>query len=144
MLHQLIYYSDARGVIDTASVNQILTSSRRNNAMSHISGLLLFLEGRFFQVLEGPPAQLKTTFQRIGKDPRHKNVQIVASSPIRARAFPMWSMGYTAPERLSAEARNSAFALSEIVPINSERRGDDPKVRQAVRTFMTQFEKLRV
>ncbi len=77
-------------------IDQILATSRRNNAGRGITGALLFNEGSFAQVLEGEHAALQDCFGRIQVDERHDSVQLLAFEPIAERSFATWSMAYEA------------------------------------------------
>lgn len=78
-----------------ADVRAILAASRANNARDGITGGLLFSEGCFAQVLEGPAAAVEGTFERIQCDPRHGDVTVLQAGPVATRDFPDWSMGFT-------------------------------------------------
>lgn len=82
-------------------ISRILAASRRNNARGAITGGLLFSEGCFAQVLEGPVDGVAQTFERIQCDQRHREVTVLDAQAIRSRQFPAWSMGFAglAPSR---------------------------------------------
>ena len=97
-LHRLVYYS--RNSLSGSEqaigheIQQVLASSRRNNAADGITGALLFNRGCFAQVLEGPRAAVERTFERIQRDPRHEDVLLLRFERIQERAFPGWSMAF--------------------------------------------------
>ena len=95
-------------------VRDILACSRRNNARDGITGGLLFSEGVFAQVLEGPAAAVERAFERIQCDERHGEVTVLQASPIAARDFPDWSMAFAGADAsaspLGAEAMAGAFS----------------------------------
>jgi hypothetical protein len=53
-LIQCIYASAAGRAFDTEELAQLLKVARDNNAKLGLTGMLLYAEGSFFQVLEGP------------------------------------------------------------------------------------------
>lgn len=59
MIYQLMYYSTARREGTDAELRDILELSRLGNSQRGITGLLLYGEGVFFQVLEGAEADVK-------------------------------------------------------------------------------------
>ncbi len=77
-----------------ANVQTILAASRVNNARDGITGGLLFSEGCFAQVLEGPTDAVEAAFERIQCDERHSEVTVLQVGPITTRDFPNWSMGF--------------------------------------------------
>jgi len=46
-------------------LDDILTASRRNNALMGISGLLLFIDGGFLQMLEGEERAVRELYTRV-------------------------------------------------------------------------------
>ncbi|MCK8779704.1 BLUF domain-containing protein [Rhizobium sp. NTR19] len=97
-LYRLVYYSENRissSVADLqAEVEEILTQSRRNNALVGVTGALMFSSGYFGQVLEGPQAAVEATFERIQQDPRHGDVALLEFAPTDTRSFDTWAMAY--------------------------------------------------
>jgi hypothetical protein len=75
-------------------IEQILLVSRRNNEAAEITGALLFSDTNFFQVLEGPRAEVERLYETLNHDPRHKDLLLLLSEPLAARQFPDWSMAY--------------------------------------------------
>lgn len=56
--------------------------------------MLLYLNRSFMQVLEGEEAAVDETYARLQKDPRHTGVMLIDRSPIEARSFGQWGMGF--------------------------------------------------
>jgi hypothetical protein len=93
-LNRLIYASAATPAFDPSELKSILEISRKNNALLDVSGMLLYVDGSFFQVLEGDEKVLERLYARIGKDRRHANITKIISEPVAERDFWGWSMGY--------------------------------------------------
>lgn len=89
---QLTYISTAARDIPAGAVGEILSASRRNNAASGVTGLLLYDGRRFLQALEGEMAMVHATFERIKADPRHRAIVLLSSAEVGARAFGDWAM----------------------------------------------------
>lgn len=73
---------------------EILTTSRENNALKNVTGMLLYGEGAFVQVLEGEPADVDSVFESIKADQRHKRLIEVSKGDLSTRNFPDWWMGF--------------------------------------------------
>ena len=73
-------------------VNSILASSTENNAKNEVTGILIATKTHFLQVLEGEFEALNKTFERISRDDRHKDVQIISFAEIKERRFSEWAM----------------------------------------------------
>ena len=66
-LKHIIYSSRPLG-FDADNVKQILTSSRKNNPSVEVTGLLIYAEDLYLQLLEGPTPALEETFNKIKSD----------------------------------------------------------------------------
>lgn len=91
---QLVYISAAAVPFDEASLDALLDVSRRNNEAADITGLLVFHEGSFLQVLEGEPEAVMPLFDKIGADRRHAKVTKLLARTIERREFGDWRMGF--------------------------------------------------
>ena len=98
-MYYLIYVSTAVNLMDTQELTEILTISRKKNLEHSITGMLLYAEGTFIQVLEGAEEDVKLIYSNIIKDTRHKNLIKLVNSSIERRAFPEWSMGFAAVDK---------------------------------------------
>lgn len=95
---QLVYMSALAGNQDPSCIPDILKESVANNKAHHITGILLYINGSFLQVLEGLPKQVGDLYEKICTDPRHKHAVKVLEVEAPAREFSEWSMGYAAIE----------------------------------------------
>jgi hypothetical protein len=130
-MRQFLYASNTSRDVADAVLDDILASSRKNNAKAGITGVLLYIEGGFMQVLEGEESAVTETFAHISKDRRHWNMSILLDRDA-PRAFGDWSMGFT---RLSKEADPRAFALSEEAINGRLRPGTPAEIVALLRTF---------
>lgn len=94
MIH-LIYASSATQLMSQDELTELLKKAREKNASRDITGMLLYRNGNFVQVLEGPEAAVSDTFEVIKKDPRHHDVTLILKRPIQKRDFAEWEMGFT-------------------------------------------------
>lgn len=90
----LVYLSQATHDFPEHELSDLLAVSRRNNAATGITGLLMYEARLFMQALEGPKAAVEGLFQRIKRDPRHTDVQIVCEDSIERRYFGPWRMAF--------------------------------------------------
>ena len=104
-LRQLVYISDASYGLSKPDIESILASSRRNNAESNVSGMLLYSGGVFIQALEGAPKTIEGLYKTISDDRRHENVDIVSDRMVGGRNFAGWAMGFIekAPEEVGSK-----------------------------------------
>lgn len=93
-LIQCIYASAAIDEIGQRDLANILEEARERNTAKDITGMLVFHEGAFLQVLEGPAAAVETLVKAIKRDPRHGAFRLLLADTIEDREFEEWSMGF--------------------------------------------------
>src|ERR1700722_12926426 len=93
-LAHCIYSSIATSQFHDDAVTELLAQARSANAEADITGMLLYVDRGFFQVLEGHPLRIESVFAKIGADPRHERVTQIIYEPIARRTFGQWTMGY--------------------------------------------------
>src|SRR5271165_4380396 len=93
-IHQIVYSSASAEPMSAEELADILEMARDNNAAEGITGMLLYRNGHFLQVLEGPEERLGRLVEKLKRDPRHRNIRILLDGSIPARAFGTWSMAF--------------------------------------------------
>ncbi|OWP65093.1 hypothetical protein CDA63_01690 [Hymenobacter amundsenii] len=111
-LFRLVYHSQAVESFTPEALDMLLRRARSRNAQHRISGLLLYSEGRFLQVIEGPGPALDRLYSLIEADPRHCEVRTLAYEPLTTRAFPDWRMGYLPVEAAALEQATGFLSLA--------------------------------
>ena len=76
---------------------KILVDSRVSNRLADVTGLLVYVDGTFLQVLEGEQNVVSALLEKISKDRRHKDVKVVYKTGIEGRTFNAWQMAYVSP-----------------------------------------------
>lgn len=94
MVFQIAYMSAAKPGLAEAEMHDILRASSKNNRRDGLSGMLLLLDGTFFQVLEGDRETVERTYSRISADRRHSALLRVLERDREERDFPNWTMGF--------------------------------------------------
>jgi len=94
-LSHIIYCSAASAGFDEAQIPSILERARADNSARHITGMLLYIQRSFFQVLEGDSATIEAVYEKIASDPRHHRVTRIVAEPILRRSFGEWTMGFS-------------------------------------------------
>lgn len=114
---QLVYISTARSPLGAADLDQVLATSRRNNAAADITGLLVVGGNRFLQLLEGPEAAVRSRFAAIRGDPRHFAIVVLAARSASVRQCPGWSMGHVAGGHAGTGATLESVVAALAAPI---------------------------
>lgn len=93
-LFQLVYVSTATEPLTKAQLRELLKGSHDRNARAGITGLLLYKDGNFMQVLEGEEAVVNRLFKKISRDSRHYGIIPLLQGHIKQRSFPDSSMAF--------------------------------------------------
>ncbi len=62
--------------MDEDALNALLDEARTSNAQHNITGLLLYVEGHFAQVIEGNADDITQLSENIKRDDRHRNFSV--------------------------------------------------------------------
>jgi ribosomal protein L10 len=102
MIH-LIYASVETQGFSSAQLTELLQKARVENERLQITGILLYSNGNFFQVLEGEPTAVDEMYKKLHLDKRHRQLTLIVREPITKRYFADWSMGFSSvtPEELT-------------------------------------------
>jgi hypothetical protein len=95
--YQLVYSSKATNKMMLSHLIGILRKARINNKLSDVTGLLVFVDGMFLQVLEGEEGRVKGLMKKISADTRHHDIKVIRGSNVERRTFSNWEMAYTSP-----------------------------------------------
>lgn len=114
-LHRLIYLSSAVGVLRADELDRILLRSKATNSGAGITGLLIFHDGSFLQMIEGAASGVTSLMQKIRRDRRHSGIIMLQSGPCAERIFPESPLHYVAPRNLSAGEKQAFSDLRHAV-----------------------------
>lgn len=96
-MQQLIYISTATINFRRPQLISLLMEARSRNARLGITGMLLFCEGNFIQVLEGSKEAVQEVFSSILEDTRHTGIIVINETEVPQRSFADWTMGFENP-----------------------------------------------
>lgn len=99
-MHQVIYSSAAVAPFSEVALTDLLAAARISNSRLGVTGLLLYHEGSFLQVLEGDERVLEHLYAKIGKDERHHRLVALLRRQVDARHFDQWQMGFASTKHL--------------------------------------------
>lgn len=112
MLTQLCYVSSATAFMSTSELADLLSEARRLNEAAELTGMLLYKDLSFLQVLEGPSDVVHRTYRHIRNDSRHDRVRLLFDHQIEEREFPDWTMGF---QNLDREDIESLHGYSDVM-----------------------------
>lgn len=129
-----VYASSATNLFSELDLQALLRQCRENNTALGITGMLLYKDGNFMQVLEGDETVIRQLLARIRTDPRHAGMMTLleGSAP---REFPDWSMGFQ--DLQSAESRAiPGYHEFMNIPLNDASFSGNPSAaRRLLLTF---------
>lgn len=106
MRYAISYVSTAERSLSETEIRQILNDSEINNNKQNITGLLLYSEGNFFQIIEGDQKQIVQLYETIEEDSRHFNVIKLFGKEINKESFDGYKSDF-----ISEDARYSSARL---------------------------------
>jgi hypothetical protein len=92
--YHVLYRSRATQAPTEVDLQALLKWSRTYNAHHHITGLLLYSDGCFVQLIEGFEATVCALYARIQQDTRHTQVVTLSDGPGPQRWFADWHMAF--------------------------------------------------
>lgn len=90
----ITYVSSAVYRFSEATLLDLVDQCQRNNERLGVTGILVYSDGNFMQVIEGADLVIHALYERIRCDSRHRGVYTVRQQGIEAREFRGWSMAY--------------------------------------------------
>ncbi|BAX82537.1 BLUF domain-containing protein [Labilibaculum antarcticum] len=136
-LIHIVYLSYSSKELSERELNDLLATIRRKNEIQNITGLLLYNDEAFIQVIEGDRENIHRVFDLISKDSRHTNVLKILEEPITKRAFPDWSMGF---RKVTKEQNMQLPGFSDFMQ-NKHSEIDYEECAEAVRHLLYSFRK---
>jgi hypothetical protein len=106
MPYRIMYSSQASAPLGVAGLQQILDDARTGNEAHDVTGVLVYVDGVFFQVLEGDREVVRRLMASIARDTRHHSVKVFHEAEAGERAFASWRMAFLSAtaEQMSAWA----------------------------------------
>lgn len=99
-LVELSYLSEAISDMSFLGLMRLLESARIFNEKNGITGILLYDNQQFGQIIEGEHANVMKAWKRIQEDKRHHRVELLEIREITERSFPEWLLRFYGGETL--------------------------------------------
>jgi Sensors of blue-light using FAD len=90
----ITYVSSATSRFNEATLLDLVDQCQQTNERLGITGILVYSDGTFMQVIEGADLVTMALYERIKRDARHRGITTVHQQTIEAREFQGWSMAY--------------------------------------------------
>ncbi|WP_248723797.1 BLUF domain-containing protein [Seonamhaeicola sp. ML3] len=95
MIKTICYLSDSIAHESMEKLETLYLKARANNKKNNITGVLIYNNLNFLQVLEGEEEVVNATFDRIRFDRRHRNIFEVINTTVDVRIFEDYNFGFT-------------------------------------------------
>ena len=123
-LTQLIYVSAQTSKNSAMDLIDIQEVASKNNKLNSVTGLLLYKEETFMQLIEGPSEEVRSLFKKIETDHRHKNIVKIIEEPIAKRSFQNWSMAVRElPKNIQLPHGIADFSDPNLIEAGNDSRG---------------------
>ena len=135
-MHHIIYLSEATVPFEESHLEQLLAKSRAFNAQHSVTGILLYGNEQFLQVLEGEEATVRTLYAHIRRDARHRDVTTYDDKAVSQRSFSDWRMAFQplVPKELLSFA--SYLSPTEVYLQRPNLSESDRQLLQLLRSFV--------
>ena len=142
-MRQIIYVSTAVGTPAEEDLENLLLVARACNLRDGISGLLLYHDRTFMQVLEGPSSAVAATYCRIKRNGSHYRIQELVNKDVDQRIFPDWSMAFARPGREPDDSRSGRRSFSSVISQLHPARDEDAGTARLVLNYLAMFRDVR-
>lgn len=112
----IVYLSLETRRMARADILDILRVSRVNNTVREVTGMLMYYDGVFLQVLEGDAERIEALMTVLRHDRRHRDMRVLLDEPIAQRHFAEWSMALVDLADLPADDRWLCRHLDRPLP----------------------------
>ena len=136
MPFQIMYSSEAKKPMTAGDLEKILTDARAGNEARNVTGALVYVDGVFFQILEGEEAVVRNLMANIASDTRHRSVKVFYEAQVDVRAFESWSMAYLAPTAQEMSTWAGLPAATTVEDVLADVNRDPHRVPRALITAL--------
>jgi hypothetical protein len=139
MLRRVVYVSKAASEMSDFQLQMLASRASVRNATVGITGLLVYGAGWFIQTIEGPKTSIDLVLNRIYRDNRHHEIEVLLDSEVRERMFRSWTMGVHNLDLATDDVRGHLLDVMQRV-----RRGGGTQAhsRTATMTLLREFQQL--
>lgn len=137
-MHYIVYVSAATKPFSKSELLELLAKARENNQRLGVTGLLLYKDGDFIQLLEGEASAVKALFSTIQRDSRHACSTVLTEGEAEGRLFSDWSMGFRDLSDPEVQA-TPGYSQFMNTPLVAESFANDP---QGSMTLLSLFKPL--
>ena len=113
MRHIISYVSTARKGLLDSDIEDLMNYIKLRNDFLDITGILIYSEGNFFQILEGQKDVISLVFEKIKRDTRHYNIIKMLDKEINRKTFSEFNFSYTVISNRQSQEQLKQFLKKE-------------------------------
>jgi hypothetical protein len=124
-LHEIVYMSLATDAMSPEQLASLLIGARAHNEAAGITGMMIYHDREFMQVLEGERSVIEALYEKIAGDTRHQQVYRLWDAQIATRNFDDWTMGFVSVDDATLQHHIGFASLSDegLVALSRDNRG---------------------
>ena len=135
-MHHIIYLSWATVPFTDRQLQELLLVARQRNAELAITGILLYGNECFIQLLEGEEDVVQELYAQIKQDARHGNIITFTNKPVAQRVFTDWTMAFHSVSSPQLNAVVGYLGSAEVPVSMAGLPGTDQRLFDLLRSFV--------
>ncbi|MBK5214413.1 MAG: BLUF domain-containing protein [Flavobacteriaceae bacterium] len=129
MLYSLCFISNSVRLLQDDELEAFLAISKVHNLVRNITGILLYNEGTFLEVMEGEYDDVLVLISKISRDPRHNQITVMMDQEISNRLFESFQTGILSSDN---KVKNEILKFKKQLPKASQ-------YAKSLRTLLNSF-----
>ena len=133
---RLFFISAATHFNTARELNDIMRVARLRNRAEGVSAMLIYNDGSFAQLMEGPKQVVLDTMARIQKDDRHSGVAVIIKEEVSTRITRGWDMKVIPVSKIAAE---DDYDFMSLAAFHASPQYEAAMQHPALRGFLASF-----
>ncbi|MBP2833668.1 BLUF domain-containing protein [Aquimarina sp. U1-2] len=134
MRYIISYVSTVHPDVSSTDISQLMDYVRTYNNTIGLTGILMYSEGNFFQVLEGEEKLVKMMFERIKQDSKHYNIIKMLDSQMNTNSFSEYHSSFTVIA--------DDYSKNELLEFLKKEKDNNPEHYKSISYLTQRFMKL--
>lgn len=122
-IFHLVYISEAVADISYTDIRDILEVARKHNRQEDVTGLLIFRDGYFVQLIEGEESSVRKVLGRILLDDRNYSLRILSETTSNQRLFDKNPLAFYDGD-ISSNSTEDLSSLFDVCMANNMNQAD--------------------
>lgn len=133
---RLFFISAATHFQTARELNEIMRASRMRNRAEGVSSLMIYNDGSFAQLMEGPRQAVLNVFERIKADTRHNGVAVIFQEETEKRITEGWDMQVLPASKIASD---DDYDFMTLTAFHASPQYEAAMKHPALRGFLASF-----